>query len=421
MHKRRLDSWKAIAEFLGRSLRTVQRWHDLNGLPVHHFGGHKGSVFAYEEEIDSWLAGLAETSAGAHGQLGGQLETARRTSRELTTTAENMWETRSVQSIEHITELYHKAIDNDPNNSAAYIGLANATIFSAMNDVMDAAIALPIAMDALRRIPTMDSDSIDAKCPAAWLDLLYSRNWQQARSRFEEVVSKHPSSSFARSGLAMSRTADGRIDEAVELAWEAWRLNPLARSLGGLLCWFVYLSGDFQSVLALTSQMRCGGGNGPFICTVEALVLAQDLNLSANLTRLESTARDQPQNQLLQGILGYAYGIAGEESKARAKQAQLSHWAESARKNKGYPLALVSLGLHKDQEAISWLEASYAESSLWSLGFRLDPILRRLKGRLRFERLLGKIGTPSPYQPAVRARDTEAGVLEGRELVEERP
>jgi tetratricopeptide (TPR) repeat protein len=421
MHKRRLDSWKAIAEFLGRSLRTVQRWHELNGLPVHHFGGNKGSVFAYEEEIDGWLAGLAEASGGAHGQVGGQLETARRTSRELTATAENMWETRSVQSVEHITELYHRAIDNDPNNSAAYIGLANAIIFSAMNDVMDAAIALPIAMDALRRIPQMDSDSIDAKCPAAWLELLYNRNWLQARAKFEEVVGKHPLSSFARSGLAMSRTADGRIDEALELAWEAWRLNPLARSLGGLLCWLVYLSGDFQSVLALTSQMRCGAGNGPFICTVEALVLAQDPDLSANLARLESTAQDQPHNQLLQGILGYAYGIAGEESKARTKQAQLSHWAESARKNKGYPLALVSLGLHKDQEAISWLEASYAESSLWSLGFRSDPILRRLKGRPRFERLLGKIGTPSPYQPAVRVRDLETGILAGGELVEERP
>jgi tetratricopeptide (TPR) repeat protein len=418
MHKRRLDSWKAIAEFLGRSLRTVQRWHELNGLPVHHFGGNKGSVFAYEEEVDAWLAGLAETSGASQGQFGEQLETAKRTSRELTAAAENMWETRSIQSVENITELYHKAIASDSTNSAAYIGLANAILFSAMNDVMDAAIAFPIAMDALRRIPPLDSDSVDAKCPAAWLDLLYNRNWLQARPKFEEVVSRRPSSSFARLGLAMSRAADGRIEEAVECAWEAWRLNPLSRSLGGHLCWFVYLSGDFHGVLDLTSQMRCGGGNGPFICAVEALVLAQDSDLSANLTRLESAAMDQPHNRLLQGILGYAYGIAGEEAKARSKQAQLSHWAESARKNKGYPLALVSLGLQKDQEAISWLEASYAESSLWSLGFRADPILRRLKGKPRFERLLGKIGASN--QPPPRIRDSETGVLADRELVEER-
>ena len=422
MQKRRLDSWKAIAEFLGRSLRTVQRWHDLNGLPVHHFGGHKGSVFAYEEEIDAWLAGLAETSGVPQGQANEQLEAAKRTSWELTTTAENMFEMRSAKSVENITELYHKAIDSDPANAAAYIGLANAVIFGAMNDVMDTAIAFPIAMDALRRIPPLDSDSVDAKCPAAWLDLLYNRNWRQARAKFEEVVSKRPSSSFARSGLAMSRTADGRMEEAVECAWEAWRINPLTRSLGGLLCWFVYLSGDIKSALNLASQMKCGGGNGPFTDTVEALVLVQDPDPSAYLSRLECTALDQPQNQLLQGILGYAYGVVGEESKARAKQAQLSHWAESGRRNRGYLLALVSLGLHKEQEAISWLEAAYAESSLWSLGFRSDPILRRLKGKPRFERLISKIGAPSPYihQPAASVRDSATGILLHSELVEER-
>jgi hypothetical protein len=421
MQKRRLDSWKAIAEFLGRSLRTVQRWHDLNGLPVHHFGGHKGSVFAYEEEIDAWLAGLAQTSGVAQSQSNERLEVAKRTSLELTTSAENMWETRSVKSVESITDFYHKAIDHDPTNATAYIGLANAVIFSAMNDAMDAAIAFPIAMDALRRIPPLESDSVDAKCPAAWVDLLYNRNWRQARAKFEEVVSKRPFSSFARSGLAMSRTADGRMEEAVECAWEAWRLNPLVRSLGGLLCWFVYLNGDFKSVLNLTAQMKCGGGNGPFTSTVDALVFAQDPDNSANLTWLESTAQDQPQNQLLQGILGYAYGVAGEESKARAKQAQLTHWAENSRKNKGYPLALVSLGLRKEQEAISWLEAAYAESSLWSLGFRSDPILRRLKGKPRFERLISRIGVPSPFgHPAATGiRDAEAGVLLERTLVEE--
>jgi hypothetical protein len=422
MHKRRLDSWKAIAEFLGRSLRTVQRWHDLNGLPVHHFGGQRGSVFAYEEEIDAWLAGLAETSGASQGQANEQFETTKRTSRELTATAENMWETRSVTSVEAITELYHKAIDNDSANAAAYIGLANAIIFSAVHDVMDAAIAFPIAIDALRRIPPLDSDSIDAKCPAAWIDLLCNRNWHKARAQFEEVVSKRPATSFARSGLAMSRAADGRIEEAVECAWGAWRLNPLVRSLGGTLCWFVYLSGDFQSVLNLTSQMRCGGGNDPFIGAVEALVFAQAPDPSVMLTRLESTALDQPQNQFLQGILGYAYGVVGEEAKARTKQAQLSRWAESGRKNRGYPLALVSLGLRKEQEAISWLETAYAESSLWSLGFKSDPILRRLKGKPRFDRLIGKIGSPSSYhhQPAAGDRNLVRDVLLNHELVEER-
>jgi len=418
MQKRRLDSWKAIAEFLGRSLRTVQRWHDLNGLPVHHFGGNKGSVFAYEEEIDAWLACLAEGSGGETIKADEKQESARRTSRQLTTTANGMWDTRSIKNVQAISDLYHKAIESDSSNAAAFVGLANAMVFSAMNDVIDAAIAFPIAQDALRRIPPLESDSVDAKCPAAWIDLLYHRNWRQARSRFEEVVSKRPSSSFARSGLALSRLADGNTEEAVECAWESWRLNPLVRSLSGLLCWFTYLNGEYERVLHLSEQMRCANGDGPVTGMVEALVLAQEPISEANLARMEEAAQEQPQNQLLHGIVGYAYGLAGEEAKARMKQDQLLTWAENGRKSKGYSLALVLLGLHEEKEAISWLETSFSEGSLWSFGFRSDPMLRCLRGHPGFERLLSKIGAPLPYRaPAIRT--SVSGVMLSRAPVGE--
>ncbi|HEV2489798.1 MAG TPA: hypothetical protein VGT03_08315 [Candidatus Acidoferrales bacterium] len=56
-HSGRLDSWKEIAVYLNRDLRTVQRWEEREGLPVHrHLHGKQGSVYAFREEIDAWLA-----------------------------------------------------------------------------------------------------------------------------------------------------------------------------------------------------------------------------------------------------------------------------------------------------------------------------------------------------------------------------
>jgi Tol biopolymer transport system component len=53
----RLDSWKEIAAFLGRGLRTVQRWEEVEGLPVHrHVHGRGGTVFAYKSELQDWAA-----------------------------------------------------------------------------------------------------------------------------------------------------------------------------------------------------------------------------------------------------------------------------------------------------------------------------------------------------------------------------
>lgn len=53
----RLDSWKEIAAYLNRDVRTVIRW-EYKGLPVHRVpGGKRQAVFAYPAEIDAWLSG----------------------------------------------------------------------------------------------------------------------------------------------------------------------------------------------------------------------------------------------------------------------------------------------------------------------------------------------------------------------------
>lgn len=51
-----LNSWKEIAEYVGRGVRTVQRWeHDLS-LPVRRPRHHlRSPVVAITTEIDEWL------------------------------------------------------------------------------------------------------------------------------------------------------------------------------------------------------------------------------------------------------------------------------------------------------------------------------------------------------------------------------
>jgi hypothetical protein len=69
-----LNGWKEVAAYLGRSVRTVQRWEKDFGLPVRRLGSSKSeSVFALPREIDAWL----ETSQGVSARSGaGAPETA---------------------------------------------------------------------------------------------------------------------------------------------------------------------------------------------------------------------------------------------------------------------------------------------------------------------------------------------------------
>jgi TolB-like protein/Tfp pilus assembly protein PilF len=52
----RLDSWKEIAAFLRRDVRTVQRWEKKESLPVHrHLHDKLGSIYAYRNELTEWF------------------------------------------------------------------------------------------------------------------------------------------------------------------------------------------------------------------------------------------------------------------------------------------------------------------------------------------------------------------------------
>jgi len=51
-----LNSWKEIASYLGRGVRTVQRYERELGLPVRRpHGRSRSAVIALSDELDAWL------------------------------------------------------------------------------------------------------------------------------------------------------------------------------------------------------------------------------------------------------------------------------------------------------------------------------------------------------------------------------
>lgn len=55
-----LNSWKEIAGYLNRDVRTLQRWERGKDLPVHRLpGGDKPAVYALKSELDAWLRSRA--------------------------------------------------------------------------------------------------------------------------------------------------------------------------------------------------------------------------------------------------------------------------------------------------------------------------------------------------------------------------
>ena len=93
-HLAELTCWKDIAGYIGKGVRTVQRWEQRYGLPVQRPLGtiNKSSVMAHRCDLDVWLqqrwsdrAGRKDGSALTSGQdpLANSLGSRIRTSREL--------------------------------------------------------------------------------------------------------------------------------------------------------------------------------------------------------------------------------------------------------------------------------------------------------------------------------------------------
>lgn len=65
-----INNWKAIAAYLGVSVRTVQTWEKGLGLPIHRMEGpDKARVWAYPSELDNWKRQRAirfKSKAAAH-------------------------------------------------------------------------------------------------------------------------------------------------------------------------------------------------------------------------------------------------------------------------------------------------------------------------------------------------------------------
>lgn len=422
----RLDSWKAIARYLGRSPRTAQRWHATYHLPIRRLGGDSGPIFAYVDELDDWLRNRGGTAATeredfekaepldrpfqqgqpAHRDEALELYTTPRSrkdrSAELVTLAHRMWENLSYPNLFSITRLFREAIDLDPDNARAFAGLSLALIAGGLLGNLRTAGGYASAQAATRRATEIDPELIETKGSAAWLKMVLERDWQGAFRGFNEVLGQCPQCTHALEGIALLHIAEGSAADALRLLSEASRRNPLSAPTMALFCWSEYLAGEFAKVLGEISQARATGHSGPLLDAVEALALIHLEEPASHIERIEAMVEDSPHHYVLQGVLGYTHAVTGRSGHARQILHTLTQPKLKDRGDLAYPIALILLGLNDRKKAAQWLEQSYLEGSLWSLGYQSDPILASFRDDLHIQLLMSKIRYPSGATATLR-------------------
>jgi tetratricopeptide (TPR) repeat protein len=414
----RLDTWKSIAEHLGRSSRTVQRWHSAYGLPIHHLSGESGSVYAYRDELDSWLRRRGESESeqvpersdielfnanSGHESVHFPNSTwdsslissrARAHSAQLVTLANKMWEALSHRNLTAILYRYREAIDLNPGNAAAYAGLSLGLTVHGSWGAINPLGAFVSAKAALEDAVKIDSDAPLVKCASAWLKMCSTRDWQGARSGLDEILKHQQPCTFSIQGRGLLCIAEGRLKEASELLMQAERQSPLSSASTALHCWSEYLSGEFAYALNRAEETRATCPPGPVLNAVEALAAIQHEDREAMLDHIEELAAQSPDHDVLRGTIGYVHAVKGQGQRARELLEMMTNQARRRLRHEPYAVALILIGLNEKQKAVECLEQSYRNGSLWSLGFRSDPILESLRADPHYQLFMKNASYP---------------------------
>jgi hypothetical protein len=431
--QKRIDSWKSIAEYLGRSSRTVQRWHRAYGLPVRRLGGDSSSVYAYMDELDSWLRNRAGAAKGTLIELPGhelprglnqQPESlqphravdlpcipgsAKGRSAALVTFAHKISASLSNSNARMIAQLFREAIDLDPGNAEAFAGLSHALIAGGVMGSLRIPEAYVSAKETLQRSFELDAELTEARCAAAWLKMVSDRDWFGARQDFDSLLSQPVPSRRAIVGRALLHIAEGSPGEASSLLQELLQHSALNSRAAALYYWSNYLAGEYRDVLELIEEARYSGHSDPVLDAVEALASIHCEKPDACIARIQAVAADSANHALLRGILGYAFALNSQVRQAKEILEAMTQAVDGKRGADPYAIAIILIALGEKQDATPWLEQSFRRGSLWSLGFPGDPLLLPLRDEPGYHVFLSHANYPVPG----RQRQQKDGSLAG--------
>jgi len=195
--RRRLDSWKELAAYLGRTVRTVQRWERDEGLPVRrHVHQKLSSIYAYTDELDHWWTqrGGSVTTAAPAADRRGSTPAPAAASRRAPVEAPSHAAHGPLPGL--ASRMRHQLALLAAITSVALMGLGTVSFWR--DGLVSAALA---PGPAATRVPSSDADHLYRRGRVFWQQRT-PRGFEQALQSFEAALAADPSHARAHAGLA---------------------------------------------------------------------------------------------------------------------------------------------------------------------------------------------------------------------------
>jgi TolB-like protein/Flp pilus assembly protein TadD len=302
---------------------------------------------------------------------------------------------RNPRDLERAVSLLAEAVRHDPGFAAAHsaLGEAHAVQGAIFQDLLPSRVCMPRAMAALERALELDEGQAESHAALGVCRAVYEWDWAQGVELTSRACELAPSSGFAHLARATVLTYGGRLEEALEAATRAVRLEPFALSFRETLGICLYLQRRYGEALASlqgTLEMEPGLYIARVVLadTLAALGRSQEA-LEIYETVMESMERPSP--YALSG-LGRLHATLGREKEAGAVLDQMAALSRDVYVRPTYA-AYVHAALGDGEGALDCLEGGLRERDLHVSCINVDPRFDTLRPHSRYRSFLDTVGS----------------------------
>ena len=138
------------------------------------------------------------------------------------------WNKMNPGGYQKAIENFEQAIEKDPNNAAAYAGLADSYWWSSFWGNLPPRQTFPKAREAIQKAIEIDDTLGDAHASLASILAIYDWDWENAEQEFKRAIDLAPGSAYIYVYYSIFLTLRKRFDEAVIQSKKAQSLDPVS-------------------------------------------------------------------------------------------------------------------------------------------------------------------------------------------------
>jgi len=364
---------------------------DDRQLWSHSYEGQLRDVLALQNKVASAIAEQIQINLKPKEQVALKKEKAvNPEAHEAYLKGRYFWNKRTDDGLRKAIAYFNQAIEKDPTYAQAYTGLADS--YALLGDWeyggMAPKEAFPKAKAAATKALELDDTLSEAHTSLAFCLDLYDWNWDSAEREFKRAIDINPGYATAHHWYGWHLAELGRKDEAIAEMREAANLDPLSLIISADLAEVLLVARLYEQ--SMQQSLSTLAMDPTFAVAHYQLGQAyvQNRMYSDAMVEFQKAIELSGANTTFTANLAYVYALAGRRGEA------VKILNEQKNRDNGYSnpaeIALIYVGLGKNDEAMTWLERAYEERFNPSVLAR--PSFDPLRSDKRFHDLMHRIG-----------------------------